>query len=105
MFYASQLLSKDGVIIIDDFAMASVAKAVTYFSGYPSIKIVAQCERHTPKQKAGSILRTLLPPALASAILPIALYNWIYIRCMYSSMVALKKSRPEEREWDWFCSF
>lgn len=105
IFYANLLLADGGLIIVDDCALAPVAKAVSYLDQYPAYELAGQCARHTPRQRMGGRVRAILPPAVARAVLPVILYDKYYVRCIYASMVAFRKVGPDVRGWDWFASF
>lgn len=105
IFYANLLLAEGGLIIVDDCALAPVAKAVSYLDRYPAYDLVGQCPRHTPRQRLGGRVRAVLPPTVARSILPVVLYDRYYVRCIYPSMTAFKKIGPDTRAWNWFASF
>lgn len=91
LFYADQLLAVDGIVVIDDCALASVARAVSYFASYPNYELARTVARHTARQRLGGVISTLLPAQIAGEILPHGLYDRFYVRCLYPSMVALRK--------------
>lgn len=106
LFYANRLLKVGGYIVVDDCGMASVSKAVSYVANYPAFKIKAQSQRSksltsTLKQ----IVKTVIPPAIAPYVLPRNLYDFYYVRTLYSSMVAFQKVAEDDRAWSWFQSF
>jgi predicted O-methyltransferase YrrM len=104
-FYANRLLRVGGYVVIDDCTQAPVAKAVNYIAQYPAYEIVGQSTPRSAKHRAGALVRSLVPPALAGALFPRLLYDRYYLRCLYSSMVALKKVREDDRSWTWFVPF
>lgn len=105
LFYADQLLVDGGIVVIDDCALAPVAKAVSYFDNYPNYEMVRTVTRHTTRQRIGGVISTLLPVQIAREILPHGLYDRFYVRCLYPSMVALRKTGQDTRDWKWFKSF
>lgn len=106
LFYANRLIKVGGYIVIDDCNLASVAKAISYFLRYPAYQLKDQClPKASLKRKLAKIIRTVIPPSIAIYIFPTNLYGRYYIRTIYSSMVALKKVKYDERSWDWFEPF
>jgi predicted O-methyltransferase YrrM len=106
IFYANLLLRIGGYIILDDCTLPPVAKAVNYLSKYPAYHLVMQ----SPPRKsiARAVLRILLkalPPSIASFILPKYFYEKLYIRGIYSSMVAFRKVGDDQRDWNWYAPF
>lgn len=95
LFYADQLLVDDGIVVIDDCALASVAKAVCFFANNPNYEIVRTIVRHTIRQRIGGVISTLLPMQIAREILPRSLYGRFFVRCLYPSMVALRKKQSK----------
>ena len=93
LYYADQLLVDDGIVVIDDCALAPVAKAVAYFANDPNYEMVRTVGRHTTRQRIGGVINTLLPVQIAREILPHGLYDRFYVRCLYPSMVALRKKQ------------
>ena len=97
LHYADQLLADGGVVVIDDCALASVARAVSFFENSPAYEMLKTVPRHTVKQRVGGAVTTLLPARVAGAILPHWLYDRFYLRCLYPSMVALRKVQGTEQ--------
>jgi predicted O-methyltransferase YrrM len=106
LYYADRLLAEGGVVVVDDAsAYASVAKAVSYFARYPSYRIVRRLAPYTTAQRLGGLVARLLPPGIAREIVPHGLYDRYYVRCVFPSMLALQKTGPDTRDWDWFEPF
>ena len=106
LFYANYLIKVGGYIIMDDCNWPSVAKAVSYVSRYPAYKLIRQCTSQVSiKQALANTVKAMIPPSVASCILPKTLYDKYYIRSVYSSMIALKKVDNDSRNWDWFEPF
>lgn len=106
LFYANRLVKVGGYIVIDDCGMASVSKAVSYFSNYPAFKIKAQSQRAKSVTSAlKQIVKTVIPTTIAGYVLPRNLYDRYYVRTLYSSMVAFEKVAEDDRTWNWFQSF
>ena len=106
LFYANRWIKVGGYIVIDDCNWSSVAKAVSYFSKYPAYQIEYQCcSKIRFERIAGNIVKAVIPPPIASYVLPRNLYDGHYIQTIYSSMVALKKVEDAGRKWYWFEPF
>lgn len=106
LFYANRLIKVGGYIVIDDCLWASVAKAVSYVERYPAYELHEQsASTQSYKRSIADFIRTVLPSQVAGYILPRYLYDKFYVRTLYSSMVALKKVKEDERNWDWYQSF
>ncbi|WP_299009799.1 class I SAM-dependent methyltransferase [uncultured Shewanella sp.] len=106
LFYANRLIKVGGYIVIDDCLWASVAKAVSYVERYPAYELHEQsASTQSYKRSIADFIRTVLPAQVAGYILPRYLYDKFYVRTLYSSMVALKKVKEDERNWDWYQSF
>lgn len=105
LFYANQLVKVGGYIVADDCGWTSVAKALTYFLNYPAYQLEGQPPFPVPRRTVKRIIRTVIPPSIAGYLLPRNLYDRVYIKTLYSSMVALKKVADDARHWTWFESF
>ncbi|MEZ5379058.1 MAG: class I SAM-dependent methyltransferase [Acidimicrobiales bacterium] len=106
LFFANLMIREGGYIVVDDCSFSSVAKAVSYLEHYPAYTIHRQSPTtREPKRLAASLLHRLLPEPIAGAVLPRTVYDRIYVRTMFSTMVALQKVAPDERDWDWFAPF
>ena len=102
LFYANILLRVGGYIVIDDCKFASVANAVSYFSKYPGYQFYSEHKANGLKYKAASLASIIIPPKIGAYILPHHIHDSIYKRCMFGTMVALKKVANDDRSWDWF---
>ncbi len=106
LFFANRMIREGGYIVVDDCSFSAVAKAVSYLEHYPAYTIHSQSPTdNSPKRVAAAVLHRALPEAVAGAILPRTIYDRIYVRTMFSTMVALQKTGPDERDWDWFAPF
>ncbi|MER3432470.1 MAG: hypothetical protein C4288_03335 [Leptolyngbya sp. ERB_1_1] len=106
LFYANRLIKVGGYIVVDDCGMASVSKAVSYVANYPALEIKTQSQRpKTGTSTLKQIVKTAIPPAIAQYVLPHHLYDYYYVRTLYSSMVAFQKVAEDDRNWNWFQSF
>jgi predicted O-methyltransferase YrrM len=106
LFYANLLIRVGGYILVDDCSFAPVAKAVSYFLNYPAFQLLSQAPLTQPsfKRRMAKLGSSLLPKPIWTWVLP-SKVSIGFLRAQYSSMVALKKIRSDERRWDWFKDF
>ncbi|MGQ4620022.1 class I SAM-dependent methyltransferase [Nocardia sp. R7R-8] len=102
LYFANRLLRVGGYVIVDDCDMPGVAKAVSLLQSYPCYEMCAGSARHGFRGVAGRILGRLGP---AAAVMPHALFDHVYNRIRYPSMVALRKTDEDRRDWRWFRTF
>lgn len=106
LFYANRLVKVGGYIVVDDCHMASVSKAVSYFSNYPAYQVKCQSQpTATINGRLKQLIQTLIPPAIAGFVIPQTFYDRYYVRTLFSSMVALQKVAEDDRNWNWFHPF
>jgi len=107
IFYANRLVRVGGYIVIDDCNWASVSAAVSYYMNYPSYECLRKptLTARTRRLSVARAARTALPPGIAHMILPVSIYDRIYRRMQYPSMVAIRKTAEDTRGWAWFKGF
>ena len=107
LYYANRLIRIGGYVVIDDCDWRSVSAAVAYFSNYPSYELVGtpSLPAQNKKQRIARMASRFISPGLAQWCLPAALYDRVYRRMRFPSMVALKKVAPDVRNWEWFEGF
>lgn len=106
LFFANRLIRVGGYIVVDDCSFSAVAKAVSYVEQYPAYQIHSQSPSEASlKRRMADLASTILPPRIATKVLPQELYDRIYIRTRFSTMVALQKTAEDDRPWDWFRPF
>lgn len=106
LFYANRLVRVGGYIAIDDCNWRSVSAAVSYYINYPAYESVRTPARAKPLiRRLATVVVTLLPPAIAQMVLPASIYDRIYRRVRFQSLVILKKVAEDTRTWTWFKSF
>jgi predicted O-methyltransferase YrrM len=106
LFYANRLLRVGGYIIVDDCNWISVAKAVAYFAKYPAYQCWGQLPwaQVSRKRRLAHRLASIFPEAFGDYILPKIVHDFLY-GLRYSSMVALKKTAEDQRDWTWYKQF
>jgi predicted O-methyltransferase YrrM len=106
LFYANRLLKVGGYIVVDDCHLPAIAKAISYFSTYPAYEVENRQLSHISfKRRLAGLVQRLVPPTLASFILPRNIYDRHYLRTRYPSIVSLHKVQEDQRNWDWFVPF
>lgn len=107
IFYANRLIRVGGYIVVDDCSWRSVSAAISYYLRYPAYEHIKEpaINIRTSRMRIAKVGRTLLPPRLAYGILPVGVYNRIYRRIQYPSMVTFKKIAEDTRSWTWFKGF
>ncbi|MGD0944189.1 MAG: class I SAM-dependent methyltransferase [Acidimicrobiales bacterium] len=107
IFYANRLVRVGGYIAIDDCSWTAVSAAVSYYGNYPSYEQLRRPAMlaHTWQQRLARIARVVLPPGVAQMILPVGIYDRVYRRMSYPSMVVFKKIAEDTRSWTWFKPF
>ncbi len=101
-FYATRLLKVGGYLVIDDVHFPSVHRAVNFLSEYPCYEIhssVKRTRRRSFKRLLAKVaLFPLVPLSLFCTKSP--LFKRVY-GSTCSSMVALRKTCEDSRNWDW----
>jgi predicted O-methyltransferase YrrM len=106
LYYANRLVKVGGYIAVDDCHAPPVAKAVSCLERFPCYRKLASCpEQVTFRRRAKRVIRKLLPVAAAQWLLPARVYDAVYTRTMYPSMLVLQKTSADLRDVWWFRSF
>ena len=111
-FYLNRMLNVGGVILIDDVTYPSINQLMRYLLNYPCYKMIGQIEMHSPKRQLEMALS--LPLKLISRLMPKKLSQKTFAGNishrhknlkLNTSMVALMKTREDERPYTWFEAF
>lgn len=102
MFYSLRLLRVGGYLVVDDASWPGVGKAIAYYANIPALSLHSTARPAPSKLNAifkHDIIRKLLinlwPPKLTQAI---------NLR-RFGSMVVLKKTAEDTRNFDWYALF
>ena len=98
LFYSLRLLRVDGILCIDDTNWKSVAKVLTYAIQYPSLEVVGKINQRPIGRLVEALpdsLRSLLPNQIKEPL----------DRVVYGTMVFLRKTAPDTRNFDWYSRF
>lgn len=102
-FYATRLLRVGGVLAIDDVSFPSVKWVVNFLKNYPCYEEQGSVGEDIPKSWKKNAARGLAFPlnrrTWANVLAP-DLYRRIFDD-RYTTMIALRKTREDSRNWDW----
>lgn len=114
-FYIDRMLDTGGVVAIDDITFSGIKKLMRYLVNYPNYKVIGNVlvERHRGlKGWAYDVIIGMFKPI--SKLFPIKMRYRIFsdniIRPdsklgLNASMIALQKTGPDTRRWDWYVDF
>jgi len=114
LFYVNRLLEEGGIVAIDDLHLQGVRRAVRYMLNYPNYEVVASTEDFHRHQRAP--VRRLVDGCMQGlgAVLPRRYLDEMFVSTRLNpdsslgikgSMVALRKTGPDPRKWDWYKVF
>ena len=102
-FYATRLLRVGGYLAIDDVSFPSVKRVVTFLKNYPCYVMhgtLGRVRAKTWKKADRRRIMSLIPPRKWALVLHPTRYRKIFNERV-ERMVALKKVREDDRNWDW----
>ena len=114
LFYANRLLEEGGIVVIDDLHLHGVRRAVRYMLNYPNYEVVGSTKDfHRIQQKP---VRRLVDGCMQGlrAVVPRRYLDEMFVHTRLSpdsslgikgSMIALRKTGPDPRGWDWHKPF
>jgi predicted O-methyltransferase YrrM len=103
-FYATRLLSEDGVLVVDDVNFPAVRSVINHLLTYPCYRLIGSVDRPRPLSRRQHFLRTLvslLPKKKREHFLSTYVCQLVDSQETQSLMVALKKVASDKRGWDW----
>lgn len=112
-FFVNRLLNDGGYVLIDDLTFPGIKKVIRYVLNYPNYRIAGVAN---PSTNPGSLRRKVVDASMRSIgrVLP-ANYNrevfadsWLRSDLklgIVCTMIALQKTGPDERPWDWYQPF
>jgi len=114
LFYVNRLLEEGGIVVIDDLHLHGVRRAVRYMLNYPNYKVVASTEDFHRHQQAP--VRRLVDGCMQrlGAVIPRRYLDEMFVSTRLNpdsslgikgSMIALRKTGPDPRGWDWYKVF
>lgn len=102
-FYATRLLRVGGLLAIDDVSFPSVRRVVEFLKAYPCYEVAGVAgapTRRTWKKRLARLLALPLGRERCRRLLAPLLYRKIF-EDFSPSLIALRKTREDERNWDW----
>lgn len=114
LFYVNRLLEVGGIVAIDDLHMHGVRRAVRYMLNYPNYEVVGSTKDFERFQKAP--VRRLIDGCMQTlgAVAPKRYLDQVFVGPRLTpdaslgikgSMIALRKTGPDPRGWDWYKEF
>lgn len=103
-FYATRLLSEDGILVVDDVNFPAVRSVINHLLTYPCYRLIGSVDRPFLLSRRQHVLRTLvsfLPKQKREHFLSSYVCQLVDSRETQSLMVALKKVASDKRSWDW----
>jgi predicted O-methyltransferase YrrM len=114
LFYVNRLLEEGGIVVIDDLHLHGVRRAVRYMLNYPNYEVIASTEDFQRYQRAPA--RRLVDGCMQGlgAVIPKRYLDEMFVSSRLTpdsslgikgSMIALQKTGPDPRGWDWYKEF
>lgn len=114
-FYIDRMLDTGGVVAIDDITFAGIKKLMRYLVNYPNYKVIGNVPIERRRGLNGFIYDAIVASFRPlSKIFPVKMRYRIFsdniIRPdsklgLNTSMLALQKTGPDTRRWDWYVDF
>lgn len=105
-FFATRMLRIGGYLVVDDVGLPAVRRAMDYLLEYPCYEYYRSVS--VPQRR--SVMRALTRTAVSA--IPAALRRRVLSReflrrteKVVQSMVALRKTAPDERPWNWYSGY
>lgn len=103
-FYATRLLNKGGILVVDDVNFPAVRSVINHLLTYPCYRLIGSVDRPRPLSKRQRFLGTLaslFPKEKRDLFLSPYVCQQVDSQETQSLMVALKKVSSDERAWNW----
>lgn len=112
-FFVNKLLNEGGIVLIDDLTFPGIKKVIRYVLNYPNYEIcgVANQSVHNGSTKRKVVdagmrgISKLLPQSYANDVFAQSWRNSDFDLGIVCTMVALRKTGPDLRPWDWYEPF
>lgn len=108
-FYINRLLEVPGIVVFDDVDYPQLKKLVRYVSNYPCYELLGTLPnyyrlRDSIALKVSALLNRM-PQRLTRQLLIDNAFRPDISLGLNTSIVALKKTEPDDRNWDWYAPF
>lgn len=112
-FYLDRLLKVGAIIVIDDPILKPVGKALRHIVNYPNYEIIGlvRSRRLWQRKALNAVKRAmhlavrLIPNRVAHEFFDASVVWPDAVLDLDATMVALRKTGPDEREWNWYVPF
>jgi predicted O-methyltransferase YrrM len=113
-FYLNRMMEPGGIIVIDDVGMPAINKIVRYILNYPCYRLIASVDTRISSKRYFFDMLMKAPFRILSKLLPrrfkYEIFSGNLIKGnrelkLQTSMVALQKTAPDERAWNWYEDF
>lgn len=114
-FYIDRLLNEGGIVAIDDITFPGIKKLMRYIVNYPNYKVIGHVPTENHRGMAGHLYDGIIASFRPlSKLFPLKMRYRIFsdnvIRPdkklgLNTSMIALQKTGPDTRRWDWYEDF
>ena len=105
-FYLDRLLEVGGIITFDDLYFPSIRKLIRYVSQFPHYTVVgAYPENKIPRPHLYRILKLVRKLPGVNFLLKEEFVKTHYEMGLETQCIALKKTKEDERKWDWHVKF
>lgn len=115
-FYLNRLIKVGGIIVIDDISFAGIKKLTRYLLNYPCYEFIGSVPIKKERGLKSYLYNSVIPGffRFVSMIFPPKMRFKLFAgnvleskknKQLSSSMIALRKTKEDNRRWDWFVEF
>jgi predicted O-methyltransferase YrrM len=115
-FYLNRLVKVGGIIIIDDISFPGIKKLMRYILNYPAYELLGKVDVERSNNLKGYLYEETIPGFFRciSIFFPKKMRHKLFAdnvlepeknQKLNTSMIALRKTKEDNRRWDWFIDF
>ena len=114
-FYIDRLLNEGGIVAVDDITFPGIKKLMRYLVNYPNYKLIGKVPATRQKGFLSCLyngivyafrpLSKIFPKKMRYRIFSDNIIRPEKKLGLNASMIALQKTGPDKRRWDWFVDF